>query len=44
MVIMAEMTDGFKGCGVDRPDDRVAKGPLQFQKCSWPQDHHCHAS
>lgn len=30
IVIKAEMNDGFRGCGVDRLDDRGAKGPLQF--------------
>lgn len=30
IVIKAEMNDGFRGCGVDRLDDRGAEGPLQF--------------
>lgn len=30
IVIKAEMNDGFRGCGVDRLDDRRAEGPLQF--------------
>lgn len=30
IVIKAEMNDGFRGCGVDRFDDRRAEGPLQF--------------
>lgn len=25
------MNDGFRGCGVDRLDDRGAEGPLQFK-------------
>ncbi len=31
IVIKAEMNDGFRGCGVDRLDDRGAKGPSNFK-------------
>lgn len=32
IVIKAEMNDGFRGCGVDRLDDRGAEGPSPILK------------
>lgn len=44
IVIKPEMNDGFRGCGVERLDERGAEGPFQFPKCSWLWGGSCHAS